>query len=256
MATKTPAKKTAAPKTEVAIRKPSSGAVVSIQDQLKAQVAAMNERIQPGTGNKIRLAKGKFVLPDGTETSDPMELVIVDFLAVHKFYEGAFDPKNPAPPACFAIGSNPRALVPSDNSPNKQASDCSGCPMNEFGSAGTGKACKNSRVLAVLPPDAEADTDLWLLEVSPTGLKGFDGYVAGVTRMFQLPPVGVVTTVALDPSVDYPKLMFSNPQPNGNLEVCFARQGEARELLAVEPDVSGYQPIKAPVRRAAASARR
>lgn len=255
MATKTPAKKTAAPKTEVAVRKPTSGAVVSIQEQLKAQAAAMNERIQPGTGNKIRLAKGKFVLPDGTETSEPLELVIVDFLAVNKFYEGAFDSKNPAPPACFAIGSNPRALVPSDNSPNKQASECSGCPMNEFGSAGTGKACKNTRVLAVLPPDADADTDMWTLEVSPTGLKGFDGYVAGVTRMFQLPPVGVVTTVALDPSVDYPKLMFSNPQPNANLEVCFGRQGEARDLLAVEPDVSGYQPIKAPVRRAAAGRR-
>lgn len=258
MATKTPAKKTAAPKTEVAVRKPTSGAVVSIREQLKAQAAAMGDRIQPGTGNKIRLQKGKFILPDGTETPGPLELVIVDFVATNKFYEGSFDPKNPAPPACFAINQNLRALVPSDSSPNKQASECNGCPMNEFGSAGNGKACKNTRVLAVLPPDAEAETDLWTLEVSPTGLKGFDGYVANLRRMFQSSPVGVITTVSLDPSADYPKLMFGNPQPMTDEEVApfYARQAEALDLLTVEPDVSGYQPVKAPVRRAAAGGRR
>jgi len=242
--------------TSVAVRKPSSGAIVSIQDALKAQAAAMGDRTQPAGGNKIRLTKSGFKLPDGTETSDPLELVIVDFVAINKFYEGKFDAKNITPPACFAIGINPKAMTPSDNAPNKQSDSCQGCPMNEFGSDGNGKACKNGRLLAVLPPDADENTDMWLLEVSPTAIKAFDGHVNNVARLFQMPPVGVVTTVALDPNTDYPRLMFSNPQPNPALEVCFARQEEAKELLKVEPDVSGYQPLtKAPARKAVAPRR-
>lgn len=254
---KKPAAKSAALKkdtgtatTSVAVRKPTSGAIVSIQDTLRAQAAALNERTQPASGNKIRLSKGKFTLPDGTETAGPLELIVVDFTTVHKFYEGKYDPKNITPPACFAIGQNPKQMTPSDNSPNKQCDSCQGCPMNEFGSDGNGKACKNGRLLAVLPPDADADTEMWLLEVSPTAIKGFDGYVNSVARLYQMPPVGVVTTVSLDEQSDFPKLVFTNPQPNANLEVAFARQEEAKEKLAVEPDVSGYQPInKAPARK-------
>jgi hypothetical protein len=242
---------TAAPAANaVAVRKPSSGAIVSIQEQLRAQAAALADKTQPAGGNKIRVSAGKFALPDGTETPGPLELVIVDFVTVHKFYEGKFDSKNIVPPGCFAIGTNPRQMTPSDNSPNLQSDSCQGCPMNEFGSSGEGKACKNGRLLAVLPPDADDKTDIWLLEVSPTALKGFDGYVNSVNRLFQMPPVGVVTQVSLDPNVDYAKLVFSDPQPNGNLEVSFGRQGEAQEMLLVEPDVSGY---KAPARAAAPS---
>ena len=47
--------------------------------------------------------------------------------------------------------SSPRALpsvtsaklIPSANSPQAQCEDCASCPMNAFGSAGKGKACKN-----------------------------------------------------------------------------------------------------------------
>lgn len=237
--------------TAVAVRKPSAGAVVSIKEALKAQVADLGSRTQPAGGNKIRPGKGKFTLPDGTETAE-LSLVIVDFVTVHKFYEGKYDPKNITPPGCFAIGVNPKQMTPSANSPNQQSDSCQGCPMNEFGSSGDGKACRNGRLLAVLPPDADDKTDLWLLEVSPTALKNFDGYVNSVARQFQVPPVGVVTTVSLDENVDYPKLVFSDPQPNENLEACFARQAEAQEMLRVEPDVSGYvAPGKGPARKTA-----
>lgn len=262
MATKAPVKSAplkatpAEAKTSVAVRKPASGAIVSIQDTLRAQAAAIGERIAPASGNRIRTKGKNFVLPDGTETPGPLELVIVDFTTTHKFFETKFDPKNITPPACFAIGANPRQMTPSDNSPNKQSDSCQGCPMNEFGSDGDGKACKNGRLLAVLPPDADDKTDIWLLEVSPTALKGFDSYVASVARLFQMPPVSVVTSVSMDESVTYAKLVFSNPQPNANLEVSFARQEEAKDMLSIEPDVSAYKgQVKAPVRKAATARR-
>lgn len=245
----------AKPTTAVAVKKASNTNIISIQDALKAQAAAVSDKVAPASGNSIRVTQDKqFLLPDGTKTPGPLELVIVDFTSKNSFYEGAYDPKNISPPACFAIGTNPLKLVPSKNAPVAQATDCASCPMNQFGSNGTGKACKNSRVLAVLPPDADENTPLWLLATSATANKGFDGYVGGVARVFQMPPVGVVTTVGFDPNETYAKLVFSNPQPNANVADHFARQEEAKAMLAVEPDTSSY--VKAPPPRGKATAAR
>lgn len=227
--------------TAVATTKATSGNIVSIKDALKAQAALMSGRTAPATGSSIRVTQDKqFLLPDGTKTPGPLELVIVDFTSKNMFYEGAYDPKNISPPACFSIGTDIKSMAPSKNSPAPQASDCSSCPMNQFGSAGDGKACKNCRVLAVLPPDADADTPLWILSTSPTANKGFDGYVGQVVRLFDMPPIGVVTTVSFDSSVTYAKLVFSDPKPNGNVAAHFTRMDEAKQMLAVEPDVSGF----------------
>lgn len=236
MATKT--------KTAVAVKKATSSNIVDIQAALKAQAVAMAGRTQPATGAAIRVTQDKqFLLPDGTKTPGPLELVIVDFTSKNMFYEGAYDPKNISPPACFSIGNDIKTMAPSKNSPVPQASACDACPMNQFGSAGDGKACKNCRVLAVLPPDADDTTPLWILSTSPTANKGFDGYVGQVARDFEMPPIGVITTVSFDPSVTYAKLQFSNPKKSANplVGVHFARQEEARTMLAVEPDVSGFK---------------
>ena len=121
--------------TSVAVKAKANTAVVSIKEQIAAQVAAMGDRIAPPTGSKIKLSPGSMTLPDGTRTTDPLDVVIVDFVAKNSFYPGAFDKDNIVPPVCFAIGTNPAKLTPSPNSPEPQASSCAECPMNAFGSA-------------------------------------------------------------------------------------------------------------------------
>jgi len=231
--------------TAVALKKPNAGNIVSIQAALAAQAADLGNRVSPPTGIKIRATQDKkFVLPDGTTTPGPLELVIVDFATVHNFYETDFEKDNVAPPACFAVGTDPKKMFPAANAPNPQATDCQTCPMNQWGSKGKGKACGNARLLAVLPPDADADTPLWLLQPSATAIKGFDGYVQGVARSFQSMPISVITTVAFDDNETYAKMTFSDPKPNANIGEHFARQAEARDLLFAERDVSGYVPLK------------
>lgn len=229
--------------TAVATVKKSSTAVVDIQAMLRQQAEANASRIEPGSGKAIRIGQDKsFTLPDGTKTRESLELVVVDFISRNEYYEGAYNKDDITPPACFAISPEPRGMVPSVNSPNKQCDDCASCPMNQFGSSptGSGKACKNTRVLAVMPVDATEESEIWTLKVSPTGIRNFDGFVAGVNRTLQLPPVGVVITVGFNPAVDYASLEFTDPQPNDNVAVHLARQEEARELLMREPDVSTY----------------
>lgn len=244
-AKKATGKAAAEPGTAVAVRK--SGSVVNIQEQLRQQAAEMAGRTQSPGGNKIRVTQDKqIVLPDGAKVSE-IDVVVVDFATVHNFYEGKFDSKNITPPGCFAVGFNPKAMAPTDSSPNKQAEDCQTCPMNEFGSDGAGKACKNGRRLAVLPPnetgddvDADENTELMILDVSPTALKNWDGYVQGLARTFQLPPVGFITHVSFDETVDYPRLKFSDPRPIASVDAAYARQDEAKALLLTEPDFSGW----------------
>ena len=265
MATKKPAadKPVAAAKpaaksagTAVAVKKAVSGNVVDIRARLAKEAADMASRVGAPGGDAIRVTQDKkFEFPDGTKSAGPIQLVIVDFISANSFYEGAYDPDNITSPACFSIGSNPTQMVPSENSPLKQATSCAVCPMNQFGSAGKGKACKNGRVLAVLPPGATADSPLWILKVSPSALKAFDAYITSVVRAFQLPPVSVVTEVSFDDSVTYASLRFGNPTPNEDLEICFSRKDEAMARLLTEPDVSQFEAV-APPKKASAPARR
>ncbi len=245
------AKKTS---TAVAVKK-TSNAVVDVKAMLQAMVAANAKKTAPAGGNAIRVTQDKhLLLPDGSKT-DELQVVIVEFTSRNEFYDGAFDKNNIRPPACFAIGDVPSELVPSANSPEKQADSCAECPMNLFGSAGNGKACKNTRILAVLPADAEEDTPIWTIKVSPTAIKGFDGYVRNVQRVFGVPPVGVVTTIAFDENAEHAQLKFSDPVPNENAAVHLARVDEAKEILMTEPDVSTFNAPAAPARKAAPARR-
>lgn len=256
MATKTLAKKV----TAVALKKPG-GAIVdmkAIQERLREQADAMGTRVAPAAGINIQVSQSKeFKFPDGTNCTE-FQAVIVDFVSENTFYPEAFDRKAIKPPVCFAIGMDPRKMVPSLNSPDRQSDACADCPNYQYETAktGKGKACKEGRKLVVIAPDGNADTPLWILNVSPTALKGFDTFVSTVARSFRLPPVGVVTTIGFNDAFDYPSLVFSNPQPNDHLGDHFGRQDEAKEILAREPDISGYeaaygQQKKAPAKKVA-----
>ena len=231
----------------VATRKNS--AVSNIKDQLAQEVAGIQDSIGSASGNRIKTSDKMFTFPDGTTDQGPISLVVVDFVSYNALYEGKYDAKNPQPPICFAIGKSIKDMAPSPNAPEPQASSCAECPMNQFGSDGDGKACKNARRLAVLgPDDVDPEADLMTLDVSPTALKRFDGYVSTVARLHEVPPIGVVTDVGFDPNSTYSSLTFGNPAPNENLEAHFARRAEAEALLTTEPDVSSASTPAKPAR--------
>ena len=116
-AKKTPAAKT--PGTAVAVKSNKTG-VVSIQDEIRRKAEAMSDRMDPASGSTIRVTQSKSMkLPNGQEVEE-IDLVVVDFTATQNFYPGKFDSKNLTPPDCFAIGDNPKKLVPSLHSPNLQ----------------------------------------------------------------------------------------------------------------------------------------
>lgn len=231
----------------MATRKTSS-LPVNYEEQLAKEAAEIAKRISAPSGDRVRFkANSAFITPDGME-GEALEVVVVEFMSSNVLYEGAYDRDNPQTPACFAIGPEPSMLVPSPNSPAKQAETCVACPNNQFGSApnGKGKACKNTRILAIIPASAldtpKEEAPIWVLAVPPTSLKSFDGYVGKLASQHKTVPAGVITEITLDPAITYASPRFSvvRPLKSNELGLFMSRREEASKRLLTEPDVSGY----------------
>lgn len=217
-----------------------------IADQQAADIAAFQARMGAATGNRIAVTQDrKFRDPATGDKHDSIRGIVVDFIAKKAWYEGAFDKDNIVPPNCFALEFAPHnSLEPSDNSPDKQNDACSNCPKNAFKSAanGKGKACKDSYVIALLPPDAEEGAPLMTLELSATAIKSFEKYCRDLARDYGKSPYCFVTEFFMDDSVDYASVRCGNPEPATAAQVAMAldRREEAASLLSKEPDVAEF----------------
>lgn len=222
--------------------------------QLQQEVEAIRKRISAPTGDRIKTNGSKsFITPDGMEGTE-LSVVIVDFVSVNHYYDSPYDRDTPGAPACFAIGPEPSILIASPNSPSKQAESCAVCAQNQFGSAsnGKGKACRNTRLLALVAAGEEAtvggdEQPIWLLSVPPTSLKSFDAYVGQLAGKFKVPPIGVVTSVTMDASIQFTNLKFGMTRALSpkELQMYMERRQEAQLRLMQEPDISQYQPPRA-----------
>lgn len=240
----------------------TSNLPISVVEQLAAQVREQAGKTAPPSGDRVRFSKGKYVLPDGGE-GETFRGIILDFISTNNFWGTKYDPKNISPPVCFALGPKPKELVPSENSFDKQADSCAVCPMNEFGSDGAGKACKNARLFALIPiMDLEEGekAPLWLFAVPPTGIKYFDKLVTDLT-LAKLAPMQAIVEFSLDNSTEYfsPRFTRVGITDDVTLASTFERLAEAQARLNTEPDTSSLRveapkpaARKAPAKRAGA----
>lgn len=238
---------------KTAVTKASAGpgtALANIDEQMAKEAAELRGRINTSEALTIKLRKDKtFQLPNGEIIDVPLKGIVVEFVARNSWFDRPFNEKEPGPPACTATGKIIDAMSPFKESPQRQADSCKDCPMNQFETApggGKGKACKNQRVLAFLPFNEgkiDAETPLFLINVSPTGLKNFDGFVNQVAKQFSKPPIGVVTEIAFDANATYQTLTFKALGPNKVAAACYGHRQTAEELLTRVPDFSGYVPL-------------
>lgn len=223
----------------------------NLKQDMQDELEQFKTRLAAPTGNRIGTEEKIFTLPNG-DTSDMLRVIIVDFVAYNAYYDKPYNSNQIVPPNCFALGLEPASMVPSDNSPEPQSGSCAACWANQFKSSpnGAGKACQNTRLLALIEPEGDIDSPIMILKVSPTALKNFDAYVAGVARSFQRPPRGVITEITFDANLKYPSLRFGNPEActPEQMALAYARREAAMERLMVEPDVSTFQQQAAPAR--------
>lgn len=227
--------------------KTTGTALATIDSELNNEVTSLKERLGQSEGRKISVEpRGAFLLPDGADLGDEIEIVVIDFASRNNYYATPFDKNNPTPPDCYAMGRDIAKLVPEADSPDLQTPEgCRGCWANQFQSAqnGKGKACSNRRLLAVLIVDPENDqahndpeAPIYILDVAPTSNKSFDGTAAAIARSLAGPPIKARIKVTAVPAGTYATLSFHSPEPNPDYAAHYQRRGECEDLLFRRPD--------------------
>jgi len=216
-----------------------------IEKQLEQEANALSNQIGSSESKRITIdgQLGEFVTPEGLALGSEIEFIVIDFLSANRYYTAAYDPNNLAPPVCFAFGKNLADMVPSEASPERQHENCKLCPWNQFGSRGAGKACKNTRELAVLlvgdPEDLDVANDpLYTISVPPTSLKSFDQIATFCKATFNGPPIKAVIKAKVNKVGVYSNIMFTGAEAFPLYADAMARREEAYELISKEPDVS------------------
>ena len=228
-------RKSAEGNTGVATRQ--SGKVMSWEDEMAkdAELAAAQETLTGG-GQFVSLASGVLSVNGAPMANNEMRCIILDAIFENVYYEGDFDRENQTSPTCFAFGrydkdgktvisiegweggEDVKGLRPHKSVPERVCDSCEACPMNQFGTAktGRGKACANRRRLGLIPvqgvtkkgqfiintQDEEhyATAPMAYLKTPVTSTKVYSAYVTQVASALKRPPYGVFTRVWLTPS--------------------------------------------------------
>lgn len=200
-----------------------------------------------GAGMNIGIRGSEFRM-NGEDLGDEMTVVVVATAYEHAYYDNPYNPDDPQPPGCFALGVDEDDLAPHPDSPAPQADTCAECWANEWGSSNTGrgKACKNSRRLALLAAgeDGIAFGETPILRVPPTSLRNWSGYAKRSVKVTQRPTYGLITKIGFDENADWETLTFELAgkieDPEVMAQVIEARK--AAESTVLEPfDTNNYK---------------
>jgi hypothetical protein len=219
-------------------------ALMNPAELLKQQLAETNERINTGDSIRIRMDGKMFTTPDGL-TGKELNVVVLDYAMVNAYYDRAYVANDPKPPACFAVAQKKADMAPVATSPVPQHEECKTCPHNQWQSAGSGskgKACKNMRLLAVVPIVNIAEADIWLLSVPPSSTNKYDEYVRDLATEANLAPLFVHTIIGQDKKITYaaPRFEHGHALNKDDLSAAISRLEEARKLVLEVPDMSAY----------------
>ena len=206
--------------------------------QIRKDLESVANQVQGGSVERIRLSGRGFTTPDGA-IGESLTVVIVDFASANNHYPEAFDADNPTPPNCFSVGKNPKLLKPDTASSEPQAETCEVCPKNLFESGvGKSKACKNTRVLAVMQENPVEDSPIWLLSVPPASIKFFDTYIATTLRgRHNITSICALTEITMDKKIQHaaPRFKLIRVLADEEITTYYKRRSEAEAILLQKP---------------------
>jgi hypothetical protein len=215
------------------------------QDRLaKFAVAAVAAEAAP-SGSFISAKSGVLQFAGVAVAGNALDVVVIDSIYENAFYTGDYDSDNPTSPVCFAFAHDDSELAPHTESTDPQHATCKGCPQNEFGTAerGKGKACKNSRRIAVVPGNDLKSEVLETAEVAfvklpVTSVKNWGNYVNTLATIDHRPPFAVVTTIGVVPDLKTQfKITFTKKaliNDEGALDILIKRM-EAQQQTKTAP---------------------
>lgn len=185
-----------------------STALVNWEDKLAAYAVEAASEEQVFGGKFLSLKAGRLALDKVPCAGNKLDVIVVAATTEYALYQGKFDPSNPQPPICYAFGKDEASMVPHEKAAEPQHTDCATCPKNQWGSdpeGGKGKACKNTRRLALIAadtvnnPESIADAEEIYVKLPVMSVKNWAQYVNNVAAQYRRPPFGVLTTLTTEP---------------------------------------------------------
>jgi hypothetical protein len=156
------------------------------------------------------------------------------------FYVDGYEEGSAAPPDCYSTNG----VTPDPGAQKKQSVTCLTCTHNGWGTGkgGRGKACSDSRRLAVVP-QLDLKNELFegamLLRVPAASLADLADFGKALAQM-GYPYYGVATKVSFDSKESYPKFAFSaiRPLTDAEAEVVLELQASPKvsRILDSGPD--------------------
>ncbi len=237
--------------------KKSVGKVVDYRTRMAKYVEDDKARVPSGGGGASISIKGKVFTFKGEALADPLKVIVLDYCLENAYYDAEYDPEDPVPPACFAIGKEKKHehLTPDETSPRQQHESCDSCEYQQWGSAekGRGKACKNNVRLAVISADVKKldaayieGAEVAFMRLPPTSVKHISGHITRLTERMGIPIFGAVTTLTFEESAATPVVIPSFETELANDDKLMNAIMDKRETIQDELqrvfDVSGYVP--------------
>jgi len=211
MATKPAAKST--PNVPVARKSTAVGLPAEWAEEL-AQAAKDVSAVETPSIANVSFRSGVLSIGGQPQPGNTLECIVVETAFERSLYDGPFDPNRIKNPICFALKEATKeddaGMSPHENSLHPQNETCSGCPMNEWGSAGEGrrgKACKEVRRLALIPADKLENVDdirsaeLAMAKIPVTSVSNWSNYVHHVSAVHSVPYWAVVTKISVQPHI-------------------------------------------------------
>lgn len=207
------------------------------------------------TSQKISFKAGKISI-GGNEVQNPLPVLIADACFENALYEDAFDPDRPAVPVCFAFGRDEATMKPHPESAKPHHSDCKTCPLNQFGSSGKGKACKNQIRFMALSGSVTAEeiptTEVLPALLPPTSISNWASYVKGLRDM-GLVPWACFTEIKNEPFKTWYRVSF---RPIGKITQDIWVALKARKASIEEQMMQPYKAMEAVEKPAPAKGKR
>lgn len=179
-----------------------------------AALAKRTEDAEKPTGNFITFRAGQMLFNDAPVPGNKLTGVCIDYIFENAYFPDKFNPAKPASPICYAFGRKDSELKPHAECEEPQNTECDGCIRNAWGSdpdGGRGKACKNTRRLAILHQDS-LHSEKEILEaavafckIPVTSVRNWSTFANQCSTVLKVPPLAVITEISVVP---HPKNQF------------------------------------------------
>lgn len=181
-----------------------SNEIVNYEERLAAMAQAAQASERPSAG-QISVRAGQLTYNGQPVAGNQLDAIVIASTHANLYYEGVFDPDVQTNPVCYAYSPDGKTMVPHPSASKPQHTDCATCPHNQWGSAdrGKGKACKNSRHLALIPasttPENVLSSEQAVLKLPVMSVQNWATYVDKCATMYQRPPLGLITQIGTVP---------------------------------------------------------